>query len=631
MLSYFVNRFRKNCRVNENNAGKDINILDYDVPPSHQLSPLVTSHLYNEYCSSTSYKSPTIKKCLLFSTNEESNQPPTDQTTQEPLYETTEEYDNKIHNFYSHSKILNIKAIIFTIKALTICSFEYMKYRFNILSFNDMVKSIAVKLANQNMFYIKLFQAFATNNTVLDDELGEFFTRYTDNVPYTDDEYDVEDLKRLEGIDLDEQTVQYYLRRVTSYSCVANSDDNNKNINLTSNSNNNNNNSSSDSLEMVNPEYENHHEEVKERCQLRILHNYTPIKSGMMSIIFEGEIAGHRVIVKYLRKNIHERFNEAIDVILNFAKFANKLPRLRYMNIEEIIFENAISIHEQIDFHNEVSNIKMFYSKWENNNYVKIPYVFNEYTNINKNIIVMERIYGMKLGEIQVDDRDGFAIALSKFNMKCVLYDRVYHGDLHPGNMLFMHHGDQYIIGVIDFGIIGKMNKSEQNDIYNVMKLIFKKKFTSSATLIVNDFSERSTTISPKYNKTTEQIICEVRDVMMKSETEIRWVGVADLYNINRVLNENGRKFKNVLYKVLLALAVGDSIGHKLGTKRSYFDHFIRSFGEMFNITFDESEREVVIEGSDANIHSELDDHDDDNESKLSESMSMSLLQDFMD
>jgi hypothetical protein len=42
-----------------------------------------------------------------------------------------------------------------------------------------------------------------------------------------------------------------------------------------------------------------------------------------------------------------------------------------------------------------------------------------------------------------------------------------------------------------------------------------------------------------------------------------------------------------------------------------------------------------VIEGSDANIHSELDDHDDDNdndnESKLSESMSMSLLQDFMD
>jgi hypothetical protein len=89
MLSYFVNRFRKTCRVNENNAGKDINILDYDAPPSHQLSPLVTSHRYNEYCSSTSYKSPTIKKCLLFSTNEESNQPPTDQTTQEPLYETT--------------------------------------------------------------------------------------------------------------------------------------------------------------------------------------------------------------------------------------------------------------------------------------------------------------------------------------------------------------------------------------------------------------------------------------------------------------------------------------------------------------------------------------------------------------
>jgi len=577
MLSYFVNRFRTNYRVNENNAAKDINILDYDAPPSHPLSPLVTSHQYNEYCYSTSYKSPTIKKCLLFSTNAESTQPPTEQTTQEPSYETTEEYDNRIHTFYSHSKILNIKAIIFTIKALTICSFEYIKYQFNILSFNDMIKSIAVKLANQNMFYIKLFQAFATNNTVLDDELGEFFTRYTDNVPYTDDEYDVEDLKRLEAVELDEQTVQYYLRRVTSYSCVATSDDSNNNSD-----NNNSNHSSSDSLEMVNPEYENHHEEVKERYQLRILHNYTPIKSGMMSIIFEGEIAGHRVIVKYLRKNIHERFNEAIDVILNFATFANKLPRLRYMNIEEIIFENAISIHEQIDFHNEVNNIKMFYSKWENNNYVKIPYVFNEYTNINKNIIVMERIYGMKLGEIHVDDRDGFAIALSKFNMKCVLYDRVYHGDLHPGNMLFMHHGDQYIIGVIDFGIIGKMNKSEQNNIYNVMKLIFKKKFTSSATLMVNDFSEMSTTISPRYNNTTEQVICEVRDLMMKSETEIRWVGVADLYNINRVLNENGRKFKNVLYKVLLALAVGDSIGHKLGTKRSYFDHFIRSFGEMF-------------------------------------------------
>ena len=68
---------------------------------------------------------------------------------------------------------------------------------------------------------------------------------------------------------------------------------------------------------------------------------------------------------------------------------------------------------------------------------------------------------------------------MSRFNIKSVFYDSLYHADLHSGNIIFMkekdHQGinDILKIGVIDYGIIGKLTREEQNIFFTFLFLEF--------------------------------------------------------------------------------------------------------------------------------------------------------------
>lgn len=81
----------------------------------------------------------------------------------------------------------------------------------------------------------------------------------------------------------------------------------------------------------------------------------------------------------------------------------------------------------------------------------------------------MEKLEGKRIEHILPCDKYEYSKILSKFNLKCVFYDSIYHSDLHSGNIIFMK--DDYIIdessytspglriGIIDYGIIGTMTR----------------------------------------------------------------------------------------------------------------------------------------------------------------------------
>ena len=50
--------------------------------------------------------------------------------------------------------------------------------------YNNMVKNIASKMADKNIFFTKIFQAFANNNNLVDKDLFHHFITYTDNFKY---------------------------------------------------------------------------------------------------------------------------------------------------------------------------------------------------------------------------------------------------------------------------------------------------------------------------------------------------------------------------------------------------------------------------------------------------------------
>jgi len=224
--------------------------------------------LLNEYIAQENHMADNNDQCI--------HQNVKDEQEYLDYIERTKEY------YYKMSLGDFFRALWFTASSGYICATEYFKYAVGWKSRNNAIIDVSKRLASKNMMYVKIFQAFATNRNIVSPELNQFFSEYTDNVKYTDDEYDINELKELET-------------RSTECSPYR---------------------------------------------QLRILNDYKPIKSGLMSLIFKGVMntqdntcesggGGEEVVVKYLRKNINKNFTSSMNNLVVVAKLTRYFPYIR--------------------------------------------------------------------------------------------------------------------------------------------------------------------------------------------------------------------------------------------------------------------------------------------------------------
>ena len=85
----------------------------------------------------------------------------------------------------------------FLLKSMGILINEYTKYLWS-KDYNKFIKNISEKLAAQNIFYVKIFQALSTNCQLLTPELNDYLTKYTDHVPYTVEDMDLKFMEDIE-------------------------------------------------------------------------------------------------------------------------------------------------------------------------------------------------------------------------------------------------------------------------------------------------------------------------------------------------------------------------------------------------------------------------------------------------
>jgi predicted unusual protein kinase regulating ubiquinone biosynthesis (AarF/ABC1/UbiB family) len=483
----------------------------------------------------------------------------TDQAEYDDYIQRTKEYYNKmsVSDFF--------RALWFTMSSCYICFSEFLKYKIYWKTRNNAIIDVSKRLAAKNMMYVKIFQAFATNRNIVSTELNQFFSEYTDNVDYTSDEYDVDELKELEA---------------RSTECHP-----------------------------YNP--------------LRIVNDYTPIKSGLMSLIFKAYIGPSEdtpVVIKYLRKNISKNFSSSMNNLVMFAKITKYFPYLRTLNVENLILQNIVCLNDQVCFRKELANISTYYNRWKNYEFVRIPKPYHDYTEkVNPDVVVMEYLDGMKITEIDPDDYDQFGKVLAAFNANAAFCSSIYHGDLHPGNILFIkeqRHNPQddtfktiYKIGILDFGIIGRLSRVDQEILFRSLKLMYQRKFTKIIDVIVScELSEPINIATPGTSNTDADALSaipqknterynnlreELKRVLIAYTTpEIKFFGVSEIYEINYILNNYGLMFKRSLYRLFITVAIMDSIGTRLGTKMSYMQYMTDMVVEIFDIKLNEPDSE---------------------------------------
>jgi len=306
--------------------------------------------------------------------------------------------------------------------------------------------------------------------------------------------------------------------------------------------------------------------------------------------------------------------------LVMFAKITKYFPYLRTLNVENLILQNIVCLKDQVCFRKELSNISTYYNRWKNYEFVKIPKPYHDYTEkVNADIIVMEYINGVNITEIDPDDYDQFGKALAAFNGTAAFCSSLYHGDLHPGNILFIKERrtrkvenintdctnndstsneityDIHKIGVIDFGIVGRLSREDQEILFKSLKMIYQRKFNKIVELIIG--CELSESANSNINRSiiindTEKmnnLRKELKQVLIEFTTpEIKFFGVSEIYEINYILNKYGLMFKRSLYRLFITVAVMDSVGTRLGTKMSYMQYMTDMVVEIFNIKLNE-------------------------------------------
>jgi predicted unusual protein kinase regulating ubiquinone biosynthesis (AarF/ABC1/UbiB family) len=354
---------------------------------------------------------------------------------------------------------------------------------------------------------------------------------------------------------------------------------------------------------------------------------FVPIKSGAISLIFEGTLKSGQgqgeesVIIKCKRVGIDDKIQDAIFNMNHLISFTKIVPHIKNLNVHDIYNENKQSIIDQLSFHKEVRNIEIYYSKWNKPglDYIKIPKVYSEITQQIPNLIVMERIVGNTIYNICPEDKDRYAKLLAKFNFKSVFYDSMYHGDIHPGNIFFIkelkvksnasiddddhddnsedgddgindNHGKsdngdnnndfkkyKYKLGVIDFGIVGKFSREMQNTIFHLFKGLYEKNHGDVAHCIIDNLVEPKGALT--YEKKSEliDIISKYSENHFGKETH-RFLDAEDIIKINKILYGFGVQFSKEFCKIELSFAISDSVCKLLTNKTTYVDQLLTIF-----------------------------------------------------
>lgn len=406
-----------------------------------------------------------------------------------------------------------LKNVFFLIQIGFIVFLECMYYLYY-GNFDYFVDGLTSNLISVNILYVKMFQAIAFNNGFISDALNEKMVKYTDSVPWNESEIDLNTLLQIQ----DEFNV--VIDTTLTHGCIV------------------------------------------------------PVNSGMISLVFHAHSSNNRhLIVKIKRKNIERTINESIERLVFFIYFLSFIPIVKRYRISEIIERNLNLIRQQLNFNDEVTNMCRMKENCVNLGYIKIPEVERNITLRYPNVIVMERLYGAKIGDVEEKDQIEFAKHVVRFGAVTTIIHGFTHGDLHPGNILFIKDPMDAIythkIGIVDFGIVYTIDGEFQEKMVDLYSNLFTRTHDEVALSILYSGCleplDVITQLPKAHTDNLIQIMSEILDKVMNHSAANELEVCNVLINIDSYLRKNhlfelGIRPSNNFVKAQLALAMSQGV-----------------------------------------------------------------------
>ncbi len=199
-----------------------------------------------------------------------------------------------------------------------------------------------------------------------------------------------------------------------------------------------------------------------------------PMASASIAQVHRAVLAHEteEVVVKVQRLGI----GKAIDSDLNILHFLarqveQQAPDLALMDPVGIVSEFERAIRRELEFDNERRNIHTFAANFAGFEGIEVPRVHDRSS--TSKVVTMGLVRGVKVTVApQTLGINPYPVArmMLRALFKMIFRDGVFHGDLHPGNILIRADEDgNPIIGLIDFGLVGRLTRKQRENILDIL------------------------------------------------------------------------------------------------------------------------------------------------------------------
>ena len=195
-----------------------------------------------------------------------------------------------------------------------------------------------------------------------------------------------------------------------------------------------------------------------------------PIATASIGQVHKGTLpTGEEVAIKIQKEGLEDLIQTDLNIMKFIAKQVDKVSILKIYNLPGIIDEFERSIKKEINYNQELMNMKRIEYDFRNDKTIHIPKSYPEYS--SKKILTMEFIKGEKLSNVFDSDDPKYNKKLIanrgvKSYFQQIFINGFFHADPHPGNIFIM---DGNVVCFIDEGMMGLLDKEFKENLAELM------------------------------------------------------------------------------------------------------------------------------------------------------------------